>query len=130
MSHITSIKTQIKDLTALETAASSIGLKLVVNQKTFLNFAGRQSPCDHAIVIEGDERAYQIGVVSNKDGTYGLQWDTWSGGKGMVARVGADANILRQAYSVEASAAQLQRQGFRVNRIKQDNGKMKLQATR
>lgn len=130
MSHISTVEVTIKDLDSLSQACQSLGVELVLGQQTFLNYNQRQSPCDHAIRIPGSKEAYEIGVVSNKDGTYHLQLDNFMGGKGMVEKVGRDAVGLRQAYTITASTNQLQKQGFRVRQMAQADGSVSLQAVK
>lgn len=62
MSHITVIKTQIRDLAALEEAlkAAFPGARLVRGATSFHSYQGSQ-PCDHKIHVDGV--SYEIGLV-------------------------------------------------------------------
>jgi hypothetical protein len=117
MSHVATIQIEIKDLNALEAASKELGLELVRGQTTFRKFErSRAGECDHAIRIPGDQRAYEIGVVKIKGDKpgYTLAWDSWAGGYGMVAKVGQDAGLLKQAYAGEVAVKTARAQGFRV----------------
>lgn len=112
MSHVTTIKIEIKDLQALREAAEKIGLVFKEGQKTYKWF-GRHvgdypipagftkndlGKCSHALGVKGKSNAYEIGVVE-KDGIYLLMWDFWSGGYGLEAIAGKNCKNLTQAYT-------------------------------
>lgn len=113
MSHVTTIKIEIKDLEALRLACEKIGLVFKEGQKTYKWF-GRHvgdypipagftkndlGRCDHALAVKGAKsNTYEIGVVA-KDGAYVLMWDFWAGGYGLEAVVGKDCKTLKQAYT-------------------------------
>ena len=145
MSHITKIGLQIKDLDALESACHRLGLKLKRDQKTFKWF-GRfvgDSPgiagvnpedygkCDHAISVEGNTNAYEIGLVRRADGKgYDMHWDTFCEGYGLCKAVGYDArdtagNKLKDWYAAEVARKQMRQQGFRV-KLTQQNRKVQV----
>lgn len=128
MSHITEIKVNIQNLEALKKACDAIGLQFVENKTQHKYFAGSMAKCDHVIRLKDNPNAYEIGVIKNSDGTYKLNWDVFSGGKGMVDAVGGkNAEKLLQHYSVEQAAMALARKGFRVNRKTLQNGSIVLE---
>lgn len=117
MSHVASIQLVIKDLDALEAACKKLGLELVRGQKTFKKYERTMSgECEHAIRLPGNSRAYEIGVVKAPAGQPGftLMWDSWQGGYGMVAKVGADAGLLKQGYAGEVALKAARKSGFRL----------------
>lgn len=130
MSHIAEIKIQIRDLDALTAAAKKLGLEFRRDQKQHRYYAGKMSPCDHALTIAGaiGAGAGEIGVVRKEGSTYGLNWDSYGGGGGLVAKVGQKAEKLVQGYAVEVAVREAMRKGFRVvsNRVRQD-GKVELE---
>lgn len=144
MSHVTKLGLQIKDLEALRLACESLGLELVLNQKTYKWFgrsvgdyplpegmtADDLGKCDHVIRIPDNSSAYEIGVVQNGD-HYELLWDFWAGGKGMVAKVsdgnGLNANKLKQYYAVHCSILDLQSQGYQVSQYETADGSLVIQ---
>lgn len=117
MSHVTTIDIEVRDLDALSAACDRLRLRLDRDVKTFRNFMGRQSPCDHTITVIGaEETAYQIGVVKLQDRPgFTLQWDSWNGGKGLVAVVGENCSRLKQEYAAVITRRELQRQGCQVS---------------
>lgn len=128
MSHITEIKLEIKDLEALKSATRELELDFNEGQTSHLYYAGQRNKCDHAISVPGSKSAYEIGVVANPNGTYKLNWDSFGGGNGLVAKVGQDANRLKQEYAAAVTEKQLRRQGYRVKRQNVD-GKLRLVAS-
>lgn len=112
MSHVTTIKTEIKDLAALKEACSKVGLEFREGKETY-NWFGRHvgdyplpkgfsksdlGRCDHAIGVPGNKKAYEIGVVK-KDGKYVMLWDFWQGGYGLEKLAGKDCGNLTDAYT-------------------------------
>lgn len=134
MSHITKIGLQIKDLDALDKACRRLGLSLIRGQRThkwYGRFVG-DSPgiaeiqrkdygkCEHAIKVNGNAQAYEIGLVRRADGKgYEMVWDSWKGGFGLAEATGYDAKDtkatkLRDWYAAEVARKQMARQGFTV----------------
>jgi hypothetical protein len=112
MSHVTTIKMEMKDLQALREACEKIGLVFNEGQKTYKwwGYSVGDYPipkgftkedlgkCDHALSVKGDKKAYEIGVV-HKDGKYVLLWDFYAGGYGLEKVVGKDCCNLTEAYT-------------------------------
>lgn len=128
MSHITTIAMQIKDLKSLAKAATRLGLEFREGQRTQRYYANKTNPCDHAIAIPGNSTAYEIGVIADKDGTYTLAFDDFSGGKGMMEIVGKACCRLKQAYTVEVAKKKLKAQGYTVTEKTDANGNILVQA--
>lgn len=143
MSHVAKIEVEIKDLAALKATAARLGLELMEGQTAYKWYgrsvgdtklpegfkANELGQCEHAIRVVGNPNAYEIGVVRRRDGGegYTLLWDSWSGGYGLVEKVGAKAEKLTQGYGVEVATRIAQRKGFRVvsSSVRQD-GKVEL----
>ena len=104
MSHITTVKTQIKDLDSLEVAAAQCGLQLIRGtQPGALRYKwyGAPKPCDHVLrVMGGSERTYEVGVVAQGDGTYSLAYDPFANGYGLMDAIGPNASKLHQNYAM------------------------------
>lgn len=112
MSHVTTLKVQIKNLQALEEACQKIGLKFNRHQKHYKwwgRFVGdyaeagtnqaEMGHCDHAISVPGNDQAYEIGVTAKGDG-YVLQFDFYGqGGAGVEAVAGLKCSKLIDAYT-------------------------------
>lgn len=110
MSHISTIRTAINDLDALDEACRSLGLELRREQKTYRTYGGRESACEAAIVLPGSARAYEVGLLrGDAAGTYELAFDDWQGGQGMVARTGQECRTVLVEYA-RAKTKRLARQ--------------------
>jgi len=98
MSHITKVKTEIKDLEMLKKACEAIGLKFNENQTSYRWYRSQKNKCDHAISIPNNSNAYEIGVIKKND-SYELEWDTWNNGYGLVDKAGKNMSLLKTSYS-------------------------------
>lgn len=145
MSHVVKMDLRIESLDALADACKTLGLELVLGQKTykwFGRFVG-DSPmpegftreelgkCLHAIRIPGHKEAYEIGVVNRKDGVPGftLLWDFWAGGYGMQAAVGKNGGLMKQAYFIARAKKEALRKGYRTTQVvRKPNGNLQLEA--
>ena len=81
MSHIAEVNLLVQDLNALHRACQRLGLELVRGQQTYcwygrsvgdyalpVGFAKEDlGTCEHAIRIPGNDRAYEIGIVTRRD---------------------------------------------------------------
>jgi hypothetical protein len=139
MSHISTIDLHVTDLEALAAGCVELGLELV--QQPTYHWFGTTSvappegftrddlgKCEYAIRIPGDERAYEVGVVTRRDGKpgYMLLWDEFVGGYGMEAKIGKGAGLLKQQYAAQKSMAEARKQGFRVQQKRLPNGKLQV----
>ena len=144
MSHITKMKLRVRDLDALETAATECGLELVRDARSFKwfgRFVGDTTPpagydpkdygkCEHKMRLKGASSSdYEIGIVAAKDGDgYDLLVDTWQQRRLMGAVGGAEMNKLRQEYATAVTmtrAAKLARQGYTARR-ENVNGRVRI----
>lgn len=147
MSHITSIKVVIRDLTALQRAAEGLGMELVRNQSTFKWFGrfvgdsplpeGRtreeMGKCQHALRVKDNYDAYEVGVVFRRDGEgWDLHYDSWQEGYGLEKVAGKGCGKLLQAYAEEALLDDLVAysiQGWNATREVKANGDVLLTLT-
>lgn len=119
MSHIAEVNLLVQDLNALQRACQRLGLELMRHQQSY-RWYGRSvgdyslptgfrkdelGRCEHAIRIPGNDQAYEIGIVTRRDGKpgYVLLWDFYQGGYGLVDRVGENAERLQQLYALEVT---------------------------
>ena len=131
MSHISKIELEIKDLESLKAACERLGFSFQENQKAY-QWYGRWvgdtklpegileadlGKCDHAIKVP--ECSYEIGVV-RKGQKYLLLWDSWHTG-GLTKKIGANASILKQAYTVARVKREALRKKYRITEQKFDN---------
>lgn len=111
MSHISKMELEITSLADLKQACQRLGMTFIDNQKTYKwygHWVG-DAPlpegitteelglCSHAIKVP--ECTYEIGIVK-RGSKYILLWDSWHSG-GLEQKIGKDAGILKQAYSIE-----------------------------
>lgn len=133
MSHIVTIKTELRDLQAIRAACKRLGWTFVEGQRTYAWY-GRymgdsQLPegiavdqlgkCDHAIRVPG--ASYEIGLKATGKG-YAPLWDYWHTG-GLPTNAGAR---LAQAYAVEKARAEARRQGHTVSERQLADGSVQL----
>ena len=140
MSHLVCIEIEVKDLDSLAAACTECGLELARDQKHYRWF-GRlmgDSPlpegmtakdagkCDHAIRVPGNDRAYEIGVRRQANGTFKLAYDFWQGGYGLEKLAGEKCGKLVQSYAAAVAVKQVRKQGFAVQRRVLADGRVQL----
>ncbi len=99
MSHITKIKSEIKDLEVLKKAVKELGLVFHENKKKYKWYGhinSDQNNCQHAIGLKNNE-GYEIGVIE-KNGIWELKWDSFD--HRLKDAVGVGATKLTNAYTV------------------------------
>lgn len=133
MSHVAEIDLELKDLDAVGRAADALGMRLVRDAKTFTYYAGQQSPCVHKLVFkDAQPGAWEVGLVyaDNSLTSYRPALDDFGmQGKRITDALGRDCVELKKRYTAEVSAAQLRKQGYRVQ-IKQDAGQYRIRGTK
>jgi len=124
MSHTVEITNLlIRDLEALKRAGERLGLEFVPHQTTYrwYGYSVGDHPlpigftksdmghCEHALRIPDNDTAYEIGIVTRRDGQpgYALHWDFFNGGYGLTEKIGEAGELLRQAYALEVTLGQL-----------------------
>ena len=130
MSHISKIEVEIQSLEDLKAACKELGFQFRENQKTHKWYGTARETvsendtqkdpgrCDHAIKVP--KCKYEIGVVK-KDNHYNLLWDSYYTG-GLEEKIGKDAGLLKQAYSVQRIKREARIKGYRVLQKKVTNG--------
>ena len=143
MSHVATIDLEIDDLTSLQAAAEALGLTF--SEKKTYKWYGRSvgdyplpngfteadlGKCDYAISLPGNSKAYEVGVVRNKNGKgYQLLWDFWNVGFGLEEKIGKNAGLLKQSYAVSRAKKEMLRQGYRASTRKDAKGNVILTFT-
>jgi hypothetical protein len=126
LSHISKIEVEIHSLEDLKQACKALGFQFCENQKTHKWYGTNSESetetefgkCDHAIKVP--KCKYEIGVV--KQGNhFSLLWDSYYTG-GLEKRIGKDAGILKQAYSVQRIKREARIKGYRVVQKRVTNG--------
>lgn len=127
MSHVINIDCQIKDLDALEIAAGRLGLTLNRGQKAYKWYGswvgdydlprGIVTPsqlgkCQHALSVNGNPNAYEIGLLQQSDGSFTMLYDFWEGGYGLEAAVGDKCGMLVNEYALAVAEKAVQGLGW------------------
>lgn len=137
MSHISTIKVEVRDLEALKAACTRLGFLFMEGQKSYVWFGewlgDTKLPegvrvedlgkCTHAISVPG--ASYEVGVLHQQGDRYALLYDFWKSG-GLATPLGPNAERLVQAYAVSAARAQAQRQGYSCWEENEEDGSVKL----
>lgn len=127
MSHITEVRTVLKDGQAIEDAAKALGVDLSQNAKPRYygsTYGGSESkPCDYVLKLPGK---YDLGLKKSADGTYAFVCDnellSGSYGQNDASRkfLGEDASRFRQEYAAAVAMRAAKRKAgvsaFRTNR--------------
>lgn len=141
MSHVADLKMQILDVDCLIEAAQACGLR-VKNKNTFKWFGTHvgdyplpvgfskedMGKCEFALAVDGNDNAYEIGVVKRRDGEPGmtLLWDFWAGGHGLQDKIGADGEKLKMEYTAAVNIKEARRLGHRIERSYNQEGEIVL----
>jgi len=145
MSHVVTVKCELRDLAAIEAACKRLGWTFKRDQKSFEWFGEwvgdyngpdaaylatdikpeDYGKCDHAIGVPGAK--YEIGLIA-KQGKFVPVFDNWiSGGlKGLTADNGLGGFV--QAYGVEKAKIELTRKGLRPLETTRPDGSIVLTA--
>lgn len=112
MSHVTTVKVQFKDLESIKLACAELGLVFLENQQTYKWYGTHVGDyplppgiskqdlgkCSHAIGIKGNKNSYELGLVKQGDHYIPL-FDFWSGGYGLMDKIGTDCTKLIKSYT-------------------------------
>ena len=113
MSHFTTVATKINDLVALTQALDKLKLKYTQAEEGVVvkGWRGQTSLAEISIHMG----RYDIGVVKNEDGTYGLQADWW----GIETTVGKTeqemVDELNREYAYQKVVIACEQQGYRID---------------
>jgi hypothetical protein len=120
MSHFTEIKTQIKDIEALRSACTEMGITLLQNAEA-RGYYENKTKGELVIRLKGP---YDIALNKQPDGSYGLTSDLWNGH--VESEVGPGYGKLLQLYGVHKATLEARKKGLSVLRKQQQNGSIKL----
>lgn len=137
MSHIVSIPFGCKSLDAVKAACGRLGFTFHQGKTSYTWFGewvgdtplpdhirvADLGKCDHAISVPGVR--YEVGIVSNADGSYDLRWDYFDGAL-CKAMGGPNADAFRQAYAIEVLRIEARRKGARFQEFPLPNGNVKV----
>jgi hypothetical protein len=120
MSHFASVQTQIRDAAALRAACAELGLALLENT----NARGYDSNTVKGDLVIRLKGPYDIAVIKQADGNYGLTTDWYDGH--VEREVGTNYGRLLQLYAVHKASAEARRKGLTVRRQALGDGSVKL----
>jgi hypothetical protein len=120
MSHFTTIKTRIKDITALELACRELGLTVQHNAEA-RGYYTNTLKAPHVIKLAGP---YDIAVNQQPDQTFGFTTDWYAGH--VEKEVGKDYAKLLQLYGVHKASIEARKKGLSILRRSQKDGSIKL----
>jgi hypothetical protein len=125
MSHWTEIKTQIRDLPSLRSAAHELGLTLDVaslgKKVTARGYYNSTIECDAVVRLKGP---YDVALMRQPDGTYAIQADYYAGH--VAKEVGENCGKLVQLYGVHRTTIAARQKGYSVLRQVASNGAINL----
>jgi len=123
MSHVSSVKTSIKDLNILKDTLKELGYGYYEGQKITGQYLGGGQKAD--LVIENKNNRYgarSVGVIKDKDGNYNFRGDLTGAKKNF-------ADEIVQKYTVTKLRTELRKMGSTgVSEIAQEDGSVKLVA--
>lgn len=122
MSHVSKLRAAISDLVCLETAANQINMDFDRNATQFRSYGGQMSKCEGKLSVIGNKDAFEMGVEKKADGNYGLLWDNYGGGQGLVNVVGKGATKLLDEYQAALFTKHMAAKGMRVRRTTKEDG--------
>jgi len=136
MSHLTTVKTEIRSVEALREACTALGLTLQEGGRVRF-YEGESDPVDFYVQLPG---RYDLGFMRQADGTYGFVADeeliggrsgTDDYGRGDPGRqiLGEDCRRLKREYSYAVLQAEARRKGLQIRRQDQPNGHIKVVLT-
>jgi hypothetical protein len=116
MSHIATVKCEMKNLDALEEAVQKFNATLHRGKTSFKAFTGTNTKCLHTIELNDDPTAYSIGLrqLAQSEEAYELACD-WYDHK-LAKRFGQEFTQLRNEYQAVVAEKALQKRGYRVRR--------------
>ncbi|WP_028550821.1 DUF1257 domain-containing protein [Paenibacillus sp. UNC451MF] len=120
MSHFTKMKTEIRDIQALEFACRELGLDLLKDYPA-RGYTGKLLSADYVIKLKGP---YDIALSLGRTNTYTLTTDWYNGH--VEKEVGKRAERLLQHYAVHAATLAARKQGYAVERRQMEDGSIKL----
>src|SRR5712691_2156315 len=120
MSHFTTIKTQVKDIEALRSACTEMGLALLQNAEA-RGYYQNKIKGDYVVHLKGP---YDIAVNKEPGGSFGLTADLWQGH--VEQEVGQNYGKLLQLYGVHKAIREARKKGHLVRRSQQQDGAIKL----
>ena len=124
MSHLTRVKTQIKDLTAVRSALQEMGMTL--EGAGVVTGGGRTAEVEALLRVKG---GHDVGFSRQADGSYEMVGDWFYAGSQLG---GQDQFVgrMQQLYGVHKAINEAALQGYGAERATDENGLIRLTLTR
>ena len=134
MSHVTTIEvSDTYDIPSLKQMCKDMGWEFLEGKQNYVWYGShmgdypipegftkeQMGSCEHAIKIPGAN--YEIGVARNNKGELKLLWDFWGSG-GLQQKLGKDAGLLKQAYTIAKGKVSARKHGHFFKTIKSPRG--------
>lgn len=148
MSHLVSIKTELRDIDCAALAAKELGGELIRDAKQgrwFGKFMDDYDGADAAYklgidpkeygkadhIIRFADSAYDVMLLKNPaTGGYRIYFDFWGGnGKTLQNHIGKNGETLLKYYAAHKTTMEAQKKGWLVTRTIKPTGEIKLQIT-
>jgi hypothetical protein len=110
MSHFTTIKTQIRDVEALQAACSEMGLELLQNAEA-RGYSTQTTKGEYVIRLKGP---YDVALNRQTHGSFAMTTDWFAGH--VESEVGPHFGKLTQLYAVHKATAEARKKGWTVQR--------------
>ena len=113
MSHFTTVKTKIRDLTCLKRALEDLAYEFTeATEEELVRVRGYQGETTEAVLSVRASKTYDIGVKVTEDGTYEFIADWW--GVETTRGVGEEEFIkkLTQRYSYHMVMEEIRKKGY------------------
>lgn len=120
MSHFATVETQVRDIGALRSACTEMGLTLTENAVA-RGYGANKIKGDFVIRLKGP---YDIAVNKQPDGNYGLTTDWYAGH--VETEVGKDYGRLLQRYAVCKIQIEVRKKGLTFRRQTLGDGSVKI----
>ncbi|MFX4261259.1 DUF1257 domain-containing protein [Pelotomaculum propionicicum] len=118
MSHFTTVKTQIKELTLLKAAMKALNLQMVERQ-TVNGYMGNKTTADAVWQVSDN---YDVGAIKNADGTFDLVGDWW----GTSMTIPMLEQKIPQEYAVQNVLRRAKLMGHQVAKENRKDGSVRL----
>ena len=124
MSHLATVKSQLKSIEAIRMACHELGVVLREGGRARY-FDGQQSDkCDYTIELPKPHDRYSVGLKRQPDGTYSLVADDMVAG--WDTKLGRNYGLFKQQVAFATLRLEAQRKGLRLTREMQPNGTMRV----
>lgn len=120
MSHLATVKSQLKSIEAIRMACRELGVVLREGGRARYFNARQSDECDFTIELPKPHDRYSVGLKRQPDGTFALVADDMVAG--WDTKLGRNYGKFKQEVSFATLRLEAQRKGLRLTREMQPNG--------